>query len=515
MAVGLFAALMGLFFTLFYVFSAYVGAPVLFGSLVQYHIEIVLALLTMFFSLPSLQDSELLRMPQTYGAIGLSLAVTYSVAFNGWLSGAPSALFEFLPNVMVFFFVALNCKKKIHLQWLIGVLLAAALYTICRGYLDERAGVHESLYIITMINNSGAEFFRIRGATFLNDPNDLAQFLVMLIPCLFFFWKKGSSAVNLLLVYIPICVLFFGMYLTHSRGGMIALMAVAVVAGRRKFGLVRSAVVGVILFVGLSVAGFSGGRDVGASSGEDRMDAWAAGLQMIRAHPFKGVGFHRFTDFHELTAHNMIVLCAAELGLPGFFFWVLFVVSSVRDVYVGSEGGRVKKPKEDKAGKQLRLRVPTSTPTVQASTRLAFSGVSFATAGAERLPLQSPAIQRIERLRSANREMAEPRVVPGPYSGALESAGDADPLTDDEVRRLCSLMLISFAGFLCAGWFLARSYTMTLFLIAGMGQAVYRMARERKICPQPLPLGRAAWLSACTAVVLILLVWLILRADHL
>ena len=55
----------------------------------------------------------------------------------------------------------------------------------------------------------------------------------------------------------------------------------------------------------------------------------------------------------------------------------------------------------------------------------------------------------------------------------------------------------------------------TLFLIAGMGQAVYRMARERKICPQPLPLGRAAWLSACTAVVLILLVWLILRADHL
>ena len=58
--------------------------------------------------------------------------------------------------------------------------------------------------------------------------------------------------------------------------------------------MMRSIVAGLILFIGLSVAGFSGGRDVSVESGDDRMDAWAAGLEMIRAHPFKGVGFGRF-----------------------------------------------------------------------------------------------------------------------------------------------------------------------------------------------------------------------------
>jgi O-antigen ligase len=504
---------MGLFFTLFYVFSAYVGPPVLFGNLVQYHIEIVIALLTLFFSVPAMLESDLLSAPQIYGFVGLSVAVPYSIAFNGWLAGAPTALFDFLPNAMVFFFVALNCKKKSHLQMLIAVLMAAALYTIYRGYASERAGIAEGLYVLTMQNNAGENFFRIRGATFLNDPNDLAQFILALIPCVFFFWKKGSAFRNLVLVYVPVGLLLFGIFLTHSRGAMIALMAAAVIAGRNKFGLVRSVVVGLILFVGLSVTGFSGGRDVNAESGDDRMDAWAAGLEMIRAHPFKGVGYGRFTDFHEITAHNTVVLCAAELGLPGFFFWMLFTLPSVRDVYVGSEGGRPKKAKVDNTGKQARLRVPDSAPDAATLSRLAFPSVALAAVGGERVPFQRAAIQGARRFHSAAPKVVESRFS-APYSGAIESEVDSNPLTDAEIRRLCSLMVVSFAGFLTAGWFLARAYTMTLFLIAGMGHAVYRMAVDRKIAIPQLPLGRASWISACASVAFVLLVWVILRTHH-
>jgi O-antigen ligase len=502
---------MGLFFTLFYLFAAYIGPPVLFGDLAQYHIEVALALFTLIFSLPAIQDSGLLSISQTYGLIGLSAAVAYSIAFNGWVAGAPTALIDFLPSALVFFFVALNCKKKIHLQLLIAVLLAAVFYTIYRGYMTERAGVEESLYVITMKNNAGENFFRIRGATFLNDPNDLAQFLVALVPCVFFFWVKGRSFRNLMLVYLPVSVLLFGMYLTHSRGGMIALMAAAVVAGRRKFGLMRSVVLGVILFVGLSVGGFSGGRDVSTDAGEDRMDAWAAGLQMIRQHPFKGVGIGRFTDFHEITAHNTVILCAAELGLPGFFFWVLFVLPSVRETYVGSEGGRLKKPKADKAGDLRGLRIPDGGPAAEPLPTLGFPRVALAAAGGERPLLQRSVLQGVNE---RGREAVKPRMAAEPYNGALDSATEENDLTDDEIRRLCSLMVISFAGFLTAGWFLARAYTMTMFLLAGMGHVVYRMASDRKIAPPDWSFGRAAKLSVVTCVVLIMAVWISLRVHH-
>jgi hypothetical protein len=80
---------MGLLFTLFYVFAAYVGPQVLFGDLVQYHIEIVIVLLALIFSLPSLQDTNLLGIPQTYGIVGLTAAIMLSVAFNGWIGGGP------------------------------------------------------------------------------------------------------------------------------------------------------------------------------------------------------------------------------------------------------------------------------------------------------------------------------------------------------------------------------------------------------------------------------------------
>jgi O-antigen ligase len=56
--------------------------------------------------------------------------------------------------------------------------------------------------------------------------------------------------------------------------------------------------------------------------------AWTEGLEMLKAQPLLGVGYGQFVDHHTLTAHNSLVLCFAETGLLGCFFWVgLFVVT--------------------------------------------------------------------------------------------------------------------------------------------------------------------------------------------
>jgi O-antigen ligase len=505
---------MGVFFTLVYVFTAYMGLPVMFPALAPLHIEIVIAILTLLCSIPSLSGSRILGLPQTSAVLGLCMAVALSIVFSGWLGGAPRALMEFLPNALLFFFILVNFKKKGHLQILAILLLICAANTIYSGWYALQIEDFHSIYLEGMRNSDRVWFARLRGLTFLNDPNDLAQFIAGLIPCMFIFWAKGKVIRNFVLVILPVSVLFFGMFMTHSRGGMIAMMVMAAVAGRKKLGLAWSLLGGGLLFVGLSVAGFAGGgRDISMESGADRMDAWAAGLQMIRSHPLFGVGFGRFTDRHSLTAHNTVVLCAAELGMFGLFSWMLLMVPTVRDALVGSGKKKVAVAPEDSEENQSRL------------ARARGRSVSHALAGA-RFGRRAETLQSAGMLRGA--------VVTGGQSLAVSGAGFSAPvaaasrkydfllsnreeylLPVAEVQRLANITLVMLSGFLTAGWFLSRAYTMSVFLYAGVAAVVYRMGRNLDIVPPPMRFWPAARAAAIASVCGVTMVWIILRVNHL
>ena len=47
---------------------------------------------------------------------------------------------------------------------------------------------------------------------------------------------------------------------------------------------------------------------------------------MLKARPLLGVGQGQFLEYHTLTAHNSFVLCFAETGLIGYFFWLGLLV---------------------------------------------------------------------------------------------------------------------------------------------------------------------------------------------
>ena len=65
----------------------------------------MVAAVTLFTSLLSMEDSGVSRMPQTYALIGLLAAVTMSLLLVGWMGGVCEGLVDFIPNIMVFFFV--------------------------------------------------------------------------------------------------------------------------------------------------------------------------------------------------------------------------------------------------------------------------------------------------------------------------------------------------------------------------------------------------------------------------
>ena len=57
-------------------------------------------------------------------------------------------------------------------------------------------------------------------------------------------------------------------------------------------------------------------------SAQGRIQAWAAGVEMLKSKPVLGVGFAEFTNWHERVAHNSFVHVFAETGFVGIFFFV-------------------------------------------------------------------------------------------------------------------------------------------------------------------------------------------------
>ena len=77
----------------------------------------------------------------------------------------------------------------------------------------------------------------------------------------------------------------------------------------------------VVLLIGVVAAAPARAGEMNADeqSAQGRIQAWSAGLVMFRSHPVTGVGYGRFTEFHERVAHNSFVHTFAELGIIGAF----------------------------------------------------------------------------------------------------------------------------------------------------------------------------------------------------
>jgi O-antigen ligase len=172
---------------------------------------------------------------------------------------------------------------------------------------------------------------RIKGEGVLSDANDLGQFLLMGFCFLGYLWNKGSPIRNFLLVIVPGAILFYGIYLTFSRGAVVGLMAVIFFANLKRVGKVGAGVMGLVAFALMLALKFGGGREMSATEGSatGRIMAWGAGIGLLKSNPLFGVGYQGFGEFNDLTAHNVFVLCFAELGLVGYFFYLAFIITTI------------------------------------------------------------------------------------------------------------------------------------------------------------------------------------------
>ncbi|KJK52327.1 polymerase [Lentzea aerocolonigenes] len=167
----------------------------------------------------------------------------------------------------------------------------------------------------------------------LEDPNDLAYFLVVALPLLI-----ALPARKFLL---PVgAVLAAGAAATFSRGGGIALALAAVWLVARRGVSMRAvaATVGGLAVIGLGAVVFAGPvldraldekKYIAATNVDTRELRWQAAARMLAANPALGVGPGGFRsnyaaasrnaeiDEQQPVAHNIYLEIGAELGLPG------------------------------------------------------------------------------------------------------------------------------------------------------------------------------------------------------
>jgi O-antigen ligase len=178
-------------------------------------------------------------------------------------------------------------------------------------YACERPGPMETMSI-------GHGRVRYRGI--LEDPNELALVLVISLPFAMTLLAQRVSAMRVVIVAATFAIFVPVVIWTGSRTGQLAFVAVVAAYLLRKIRL-KTVLVVSLLALPLLLLGGRSGEEADASA-TDRLEAWSAGLEFVRASPLWGIGKGQFVENFVITAHNTYLLEAAELGLIGMILWL-------------------------------------------------------------------------------------------------------------------------------------------------------------------------------------------------
>lgn len=248
------------------------------------------------------------------------LATCLSIAFNGWPGGAVEQFSLFAPSLVGFVVLANATSSPRRMLVVLGLFTACAALLAVHGM--EQAAVGDGWTGMPLVDDG-----RIQYVGIFSDPNDLGMLFVICVPMALYLSSRGGLLGLRRLFWLGLAgLLLYGIYLTNSRGAMLALVAMAgAYLWLRRGPLTATMLAGGCLLVMRLVPSRLDQLDVGEQSASGRVDAWYEGMQMFIANPVYGVGTGRFTEYHHLTAHNSLILVLAENGFIGFVLWFAFL----------------------------------------------------------------------------------------------------------------------------------------------------------------------------------------------
>jgi len=250
-------------------------------------------------------------------------------------------------------------------QYFLTLILVPIAYTAVRSRRDLQialiAVVLGAMFAgaVGIVQPPNAEVLESTRATgTIGDPNEFAADLIagLALATGFALSRGARPSLRLLgLAAIPVCIL--GIFVSVSRGGLVALTAVFVVAaftaGRWRLAAVAmllvAAIGGVLYFTEFAPLP-ARERVLTTNGGTGRAELWQVGLRIVRAHPVGGVGVGNYVrespefvlapgvlHHSELIftqepkpAHNTYLQVTGEMGIPGLLLFLAVIIGCLR-----------------------------------------------------------------------------------------------------------------------------------------------------------------------------------------
>jgi O-antigen ligase len=253
------------------------------------------------------------------------LVAMISKAVNGWPGGALVIFSTFAPVVLAFVLLSNAANTRNRLR------ITMAVFAICASVLALH-GIEQSITGVGWTGVTMSQETRIQYVGIFNDPNDLGMLFVMCLPMAFYLASRGGFlGLRRIFWWTAAGLMLWGIFLTDSRGTLLAVVAILGVFIWQKRGPVTAGVLAAGAIAALmALPSRMRELDVSEESAAGRVDSWYEGLQMFISDPILGVGAGNYTDFNPLTAHNSFVLVLAETGIIGFTIWLAIVGYSFR-----------------------------------------------------------------------------------------------------------------------------------------------------------------------------------------
>jgi len=284
----------------------------------------------------------LIKVEQNKLLFGLFVSIVLSHLSHTYLAGLIDSVSRFVVIIILYLIVLNTVASEVRFKVTIWTLVLLNVALVFQGIHQTQFGYGwAGQGLIPGNNPNNPDEWRIKWIGIFSDPNDLALTFCMAagIVMSFVFSKAGFTQK---MISIPaLFLLIYGIFLTNSRGGMLALMAMIFfyfVKRTKKF--IFGSVVGGLAVIGLLTFGPSRMAllTVSEESAYTRIDLWYEGIMMLKANPLFGVGFNMFTDQLPQTAHNSYILAAAELGFLGLFFFMGLIYVTFRELSIIQQG---------------------------------------------------------------------------------------------------------------------------------------------------------------------------------
>lgn len=356
--------------------------------------------------------------PQYVLLLAFLVALMMSRITTGWMGGALMVLERFGLILLAFVLLANAAHTRARIVMTMAVFSLCAVVLALHGIDQARTGIGWTGVPLS-------QGTRIQYVGIFNDPNDLGLLFAMCLPMTVFLGARGGMmGLRRLFWWSMAGILLYGIYLTNSRGTLLAVVATVGVYVWLRRGVMAASVCGAVALMGaMLLPSRLADMDVSESSAMGRVESWYHGIQMFMSRPLFGIGAGGYSDEYQLTAHNSFVLVLAESGIVGYTIWVAFVGYCVMMLFASIK------------------------------------------------PL--PAYEHDED------PVTGDAAVPAGDDDALAERDEAalqDWLDD---RAVAMTLLLSLSGFMASAFFLSRSYVVILYLLAALITAHYVAMQKR------------------------------------